>query len=1074
MVRFEPVDTTYNFPKMEERILKFWEENRTFVRSVARPAPRGEYVFFEGPPTANALPHPGHVLTRVMKDVFPRYKTMVGYHVARKAGWDTHGLPVEIEVERELGFHGKQDIENYGIARFNDKCLESVRRYEQEWRRVSNRIGFWLNYEEAYFTYTNEYIESVWWLLKQLWDADLIYQGHKIVPYCYRCGTPLSSHEVAQSYRDTKDPSLYLRFRLAEDLKKLSPDLPWEKTSFLVWTTTPWTLISNVALAVNPEAEYVAVYHAGEYLILARELLKDVGLEEEPVIASFPGSDLEGFSYQPLYTFFPLSSRAHYVVGGDFVTLDEGTGIVHIAPAFGEEDYQVGQEYDLPFVQAVGEEGDFREEVEPWAGMNVKQADPQVIEDLKERGLLFHATTYTHAYPFCWRCEEPLLYYAFTSWFVRTTAVRERLLANNEKINWVPEHIKHGRFGQWLEGVVDWALSRNRYWGTPLPIWECDSCDHRECIGSYQELGERAGLKVMDFYDRQEFDPHRPFVDEITWACPDCGEGTMHRVPHVIDCWFDSGSMPFAQHHYPFEQAELVDEGTEFPADFISEAIDQTRGWFYTLHAIAVMVKDSPAYRNCLVLGHILDERGRKMSKSLGNVEDPWKVLNRQGADAFRWYFLSNTAPWSGTRYSEQAVVGSLQKFLIPLWNVYSFFVIYANIDDFSPQQPARDWHLRSELDRWVLVKFHELVRRTREHLDAYQVTEAVRAVEGFMDLLSNWYVRRSRRRFWKGTKDDDKWDAYHTLYEVLTGVTFLTAPFVPFVTEELYQKLVRRFDSQAPESIHLCDFPERDTEVSDPALVTAMDTVLRVVRLGHAARNLSGIKVRQPLPKITLVTNEPELQQVLAPHIPIITEELNVKEVVWAANEHEFVHYQVKPNFKKLGPKLGTLTPAVAQALGEIDAPSLIAELDETEQVNLVIGEQQMSLAREELEVRIVEKEGTIAQRDGNLLLVLDMEITPELKREGLSREFINRVQNLRKQLDLDYEQRIHLAFRAEEPLRSAVEEFHSTICAETLALKLVEDGSLKAGEGVHETQIERQAVLIRLEALERGGREA
>ena len=1070
MARFEPVDTSYNFPKLEERILAFWEKKKVFAQSLERPAPRGEYVFYEGPPTANALPHPGHVLTRVMKDVFPRYKTMLGYHVARKAGWDTHGLPVEIEVERELGFHGKQDIEEYGIGKFNDKCLQSVRRYEQEWRRVSNRIGFWLNYKEAYFTYTNEYIESVWWLLKQMWDAGLIYQGHKIVPYCYRCGTPLSSHEVAQSYRDTKDPSLYLRFRVAGEVKKLGPDLPREKTSFLVWTTTPWTLISNVALAVNPQAEYVAVYHGGEYLILARELLKAAGLDEEPVIASFPGTDLTGINYEPLYTYFPLTSRAHYVVTGDFVTLDEGTGIVHIAPAFGEEDYQVGQEHNLPFVQAVDESGNLRSEVAPWAGVNVKVADPEIIDELKERGLLFRATTYTHAYPFCWRCEEPLLYYAFTSWFIRTTAVRDRLLANNERINWVPEHIKQGRFGQWLEGVVDWALSRNRYWGTPLPVWECDSCDHRQCLGSYAELAERAGLKVKDFYDRKQFDPHRPFVDEISWVCPECKEGVMRRVPHVIDCWFDSGSMPFAQHHYPFEHRELIDEGVEFPGDFISEAIDQTRGWFYTLHAIATMVKDSPAYLNCLVLGHILDERGRKMSKSLGNVADPWKVLNVQGADAFRWYFLSNTAPWSGTRYSEQAVVSSLQKFLIPLWNVYSFFVIYANIDGFSPQQPARGWRERSELDRWILMKYHELVQATRNYLDAYLVTEAVRGVEVFMDLLSNWYVRRSRRRFWKSSMDDDKWDAYHTLYEVMTGLARLTAPFVPFVTEELHQKLVRRFDEHAPASVHLCDYPEADAEVRDPALITAMDNVLRVVRLGHAARNLSGIKVRQPLSKITLVTSEPELQQVLAPHLPIIMEELNVKELVWAADEHEFVHYQVKPDFAKLGPRLGALTPAVARALARIDPLNLVAELDETGQVALNVEGQDVTLAREELEVRIVEKEGTIAQRDGNLLLVLDIEVTPELKQEGLGREFINRVQNLRKQLDLNYEQRIELTFRTGEPVRSAVEAFRATIRAETLALKLTEDTALEAGGGVHETEIEGQPVLIRLETV--GGR--
>ena len=1063
MGRFEKTDTAYNFPEMEERILRYWEAEDVFGKSLQRPAPNGGFVFYEGPPTANALPHPGHVLTRVMKDLFPRYKTMRGYYVARKAGWDTHGLPVEIEVEKELGFTGKADIEKYGIAAFNERCLASVQRYEKEWRRISNRIGFWLNYEEAYFTYTNKYIETVWWLLRQMWDKHLIYRGHKIVPYCYRCGTPLSSHEVAQNYVDTKDPSVFIKFRVIDDLGDVSSDLARGKTFFLVWTTTPWTLISNVALAVNPDAEYVAVFHDGEHLILARELLAATGLNEEPIVATFRGSDLANISYEPLFNYMPLDKRAHYVISGEFVTMEDGSGIVHIAPAFGEEDYQVGMENNLPFVCAVDERGNFVPEVTKWAGRNVKEADPEITLDLRDRGHLFHIASYLHAYPFCWRCDTPLLYYAFPSWFIRTTAIREQLLANNEKINWVPEHIRTGRFGQWLEGVVDWALSRNRYWGTPLPVWECDTCGNTHCIGSFAELQEFAGFRADDLYNSAQFNPHRPFVDEMTWQCS-CG-GTMRRVPHVIDCWFDSGSMPFAQHHYPFEHKDDIDSGRQFPADFISEAIDQTRGWFYTLHAIATMVKDSNAYKTCVVLGHIQDEKGRKMSKSLGNVVDPWNVINHQGADAFRWYFLSSNAPWVNTRYSEPAVISSLQKFLIPLWNVYSFFTIYANIDDYDPSQSALPWQERPLLDRWILIKYNQLIKSVTENLDAYRVTEAARAIESFLDILSNWYVRRSRRRFWQSQKDNEKWGAYHTLYEILCGLSKLIAPFTPFISEELHQKLVRTIDANAPLSVHLCDYPAADESVADPELEEGMDAVLRVVKLGHAARNLSKIKVRQPLHEIILVSNDPKLSLAIEPYHNIVREELNIKSIRWAERAEDYVNFQIKPNFAVLGPKFGKDIGAVQKALASANASDLVNQIVNAGSFNLTANGVEHALTADDLDIRIIEREGTVAQRDGNLLLVLDLVITDELREEGLSREFVNRVQTLRKNLALEYEQRISLKFAVNEPVRSAVLKYADVIADETLAVDFAENNSLADDlPNVYPAEIDGLEVLIQL----------
>ncbi len=1064
MGRFEKVDTSYNFPELENKILNFWEKERIFQKSLEKPSLMGEFVFYEGPPTLNALPHPGHVLTRVIKDIIPRYRTMKGYHVSRKAGWDTHGLPVEIEVEKELNFSSKQQIESYGIKNFNEKCLQSVRKYEGEWVNISNRVGFWLDYTDAYYTYTNEYIESIWWLLRELWNKGLIYEDYKIVPYCFRCGTPLSSHEVAQNYREVSDPSVYVKFKITTDLTKFHSDLRIGNVYFLVWTTTPWTLISNVALAVNPNAEYVAVYHSGDYLILARDLIDSVGLSEEPFVASFSGSDLRGVKFEPLYGFFEVDREGWYVVTEEFVSLTEGTGIVHIAPAFGEEDYEVGKKNNLPFIQAVDDKGAFKEEVKPWAGMNVKDADPHIISELKARQLMYHATTYTHEYPFCWRCESPLLYYAFISWFIAVTKVKERLLELNQQINWIPNHIRDGRFGQWLESVVDWALSRNRYWGTPLPIWNCESCGHKIMIGSYDELGRLANLQVEDYYNRERFDPHRPFIDEIKISCEKCN-GVMSRVPHVIDCWFDSGAMPFARYHYPFENRELIDDGKQFPADFISEAIDQTRGWFYTLHAISVMIKDSPAYKNCLVLGHIQDERGRKMSKSLGNVVDPWTVINRQGADAFRWYFYSNTQPWVPSRFSERAVVKSLQGFLIPLWNVYSFFVIYANIDNFDPTSEASPWQSRSELDRWILVKLNQLADKLNNYLENYQITEGARELETFLDSLSNWYVRRSRRKFWKSEMDKEKWDAYHTLYEVLTTLAKLIAPFTPFIAEELYQKLVRRFYMDVPISVHLVDYPTPKEEVKDDELVREMDTALRVVKLGHAARNLSKIKVRQPLSSATIICDREEIKQAIEIHKLTICEELNIKELIFAEDEEDYVNYLVKLNYALIGPRLGNLTPKVASAISAINPKDIVSELEEKGTVSLTIEDKQIELASTELEVRLIEKQDTIAQRDGNLLLILNTEISPELKEEGLTREFISRVQNLRKELNLNYEDRIELFFKTEEPVKSAILKHMDLICSETLAVKFIEDTKLsEETEGAHTTDVENVKTVLRV----------
>ncbi|HHY25052.1 MAG TPA: isoleucine--tRNA ligase [Clostridiaceae bacterium] len=797
---YKKVSTSLNFVEREMEVLEFWKENKIFGKSIEMREDGSTFTFYDGPPTANGLPHIGHILTRVIKDIIPRYKTMKGYKVLRKAGWDTHGLPVELEVEKLLGINGKPEIEKYGIEPFIQKCKESVWKYEKEWRKMSERVGFWADMDNPYVTYHNSYIESVWWALKQIWDKGLIYKGHKVVPYCARCGTSLSSHEVAQGYKDVKESSVYVKFKVKGE----------ESVYFLAWTTTPWTLPSNVGLTVNPSETYAKVKCGEEVYILAEALLETVLPEEYKILERKKGSDMVGMEYEPLFDFAEVDRKAYFIIADDYVTLTEGTGIVHTAPAFGEDDARVGQKYDLPFVQLVDEQGKFVESVTPWKGVFVKDADPEIIKNLDGRNLLYKTAEYEHSYPYCWRCDTPLLYYARNTWYIKTTAIKDNMLKNNKKINWLPENIRGGRFGNFLESNVDWALSRERYWGTPLPIWECE-CGHRHMIGSIAELKEM-GEDVPD-----DIELHKPYIDNVLLRCPKCGTGKMKRVPEVIDCWFDSGAMPFAQWHYPFENKELFDDN--FPADFISEALDQTRGWFYTLHAISTLVFDEPAYKNCIVLGLVQDKEGQKMSKHKGNVVDPWTVLDKQGADAVRWYFYTGSAPWLPSRFYDEAVSEAQRKFMGTLWNTYAFYILYANIDKFNPVDYKLEYEKLSVMDKWVLSRLHSLIEHVDRNLENYRITESARAIQEFTDDLSNWYVRRSRERFWQEGMEQDKINAYMTLYTVLDTLTKISAPFVPFMAEEIYQNLTRNIDPSTSESVHLCDFPEYKEAYMDKEL---------------------------------------------------------------------------------------------------------------------------------------------------------------------------------------------------------------------------------------------------------------
>jgi isoleucyl-tRNA synthetase len=1094
--RFAKVDTSYNFARMEQALLDFWEREQVFARSLEKPSPRGNWVFYEGPPTANALPHPGHVLTRVIKDCLPRFKTMQGYYVRRQGGWDTHGLPVELSVEAELHESGEmqergpQAIVAYGLEQFNKKCFESVRRYEQEWVRLSNRIGFWLDYGNAYFTFTNQYIETVWWLLKQICDRGLMYRGYRIQWYSTLVGTGLSSHEVAQNWQTVKDPSVWVRCRAPKGTR-IGSHTANQNTYFLVWTTTPWTLLSNVALCVHPDFDYAVVeFHneqldRREFLVLAEALLKQNGLETEPVVARVKGRELAGLTYERLYAYdVPdirtdgAEVRGWRVIVDPYVTLEDGTGIVHIAPAFGEDDYRIGLREKLPMPNAIDRDGCVVDAVDFAAGKWFKDADPDVITDLKYRGLLFRSQKHEHNYPHCYRTDAPLISYPLESWFIKVTAVKERLIELNQSITWQPAHIKDGRFGDWLNNLVDWSLSRDRFWGTPLPMWTCAQCGHEECLGSFAELRERCPDRfagVTDIYDQRQFNPHRPYIDDYQWPCAKCG-GAMARERYVIDPWFDAGAMPFAQLHYPFEHAELVDGppgSGQFPADFISEAVDQTRGWFYTLHAIATLVKDSVSYRSCLVVGHIVDEKGRKMSKRLGNVVDPWNVIGAHGADAFRWYFYSSGNLFLGARFSDAGVVESLQRFIIPLWNVYSFFTIYANIDGFDPAAPRLPWERQSELDKWILLKLNRLVGDVTDHMERMEISEAAAKCEAFGDALSNWYVRRSRRRFWMPQRGDAKWAAYQTLYHVLATLSRLLAPFTPFIAEELHQQLVRRFDAKAPLSVHLAEYPQADPVLRDEQLEFGMDTARRVCSLGHAARKESKLRVRQPLRRATLIAHEDGLAEAVASHLDVILDELNVKAVEWAEDETEFVSYEYRANYRMLGPRYGKQAPRVAawlqenaQAMTEqleahrdAPVPAVGAPSGETAAplnwVSVPLDGEVLQVLEDCFEVHLLEKPETVAQRDGKLLLVLDTHVDAALRMEGLAREVVSRIQNQRKALDLEYVQRIAVQYTAPDELAAAIEAHTEYIQGETLALSLTRVLNL-TGEGVETSEID------------------
>jgi len=1044
---FKPVSPSVSFPKLEEEILALWREQDTFKKSLERRKDAPRYVFYEGPPTANGRPGAHHVLARVFKDLFPRYKTMRGYYVLRKGGWDTHGLPVELEVEQELGLDSKKAIEDYGIERFNQRCRESVFRYVEDWERMTERIGFWIDMENAYVTLHNEYIESLWWILKQLWERDLIYQGYKVVPYCPRCGTPLSSHELALGYKEgTKDPSVYVKFPLKDD----------PGTYFLVWTTTPWTLPGNVALAVGPDLAYVEVEHEDaegekERLILAEARL-DVLEGEYRVVRRMKGKSLLGKHYKPLYTFLPVEGMDYaYVIPGDFVSTEEGTGIVHIAPAFGAEDMEAAQQFGLPILQTVDLAGRFIDAVGPWRGLFVKDADPLIIEELKARGLLYKSGIYEHTYPFCWRCDTPLLYYAKTTWYIATSRYKDRLLANNEQINWYPEHIKYGRFGNWLENNVDWALGRDRYWGTPLPFWICDHCGHQECIGSVAELSERTGIPlrllrpgesggIAPRGEPQPIDLHRPYIDQITWRCTHCGEGTMRRVQEVADCWFDSGSMPVAQWHYPFENQEIFAE--QFPADFICEAVDQTRGWFYTLHAVSTLLFDQPCYRNVLCLGLILDEQGQKMSKSRGNVVDPWDVLEAHGADALRWYLYTATPPGHSRRFSVGLVGEVVRKFLLTLWNTYSFFVNYANIDGWTPgDAPPAD--ALQPLDRWILSELNRLVADVSERLDHYDVTTAARSIERFVDGLSNWYVRRSRRRFWSRVGESESSDAakdaaYHTLYTCLVTLSHLLAPFTPFIAEAIYQNLVRSARPDALESVHLSDWPEADTALIDERLMADVRLAQRVASLGHAARQAARIKVRQPLSEAVVWLRSSQDRAALERVADQVIEELNVKALRTVESPNELVDVQIHLLPAQLGPKYGSLFPRLRAAVSQLDQRALAERIRAGEPITVQVGAETIEIQPDEVEVRSQPKPPYSTAEEPGCIVAVNTALTPELEAEGDARELVRRVQELRKHAGLELSDRIVTYVQGADRLARALARFGDYVAGETLSVRL------------------------------------
>ncbi len=1025
---YEKVSTNLNFVEREKATEKFWADNDIFRKSMENRKEGETYTFYDGPPTANGKPHIGHVLTRVIKDMIPRYRTMKGYMVPRKAGWDTHGLPVELEVEKILELDGKEQIEEYGIEPFIKKCKESVWKYKGMWEDFSSTVGFWADMENPYVTYDNNFIESEWWALKEIWNKKLLYKGFKIVPYCPRCGTPLSAQEVAQGYKTVKERSAVVRFKVTG-----------EDAYFLAWTTTPWTLPSNVALCMNPEETYCKVKAADGYTYYMAEALLDKVLgklvenEEEKayeILETYKGKDLEGKSYEPLFECTgeavkkQAGKKAHIVTCDDYVTMSDGTGIVHIAPAFGEDDANVGRKYDLAFIQFVNSKGEMTEET-PYAGTFCKKADPQILKDLEAKGLLFDAPKFEHEYPHCWRCDTPLIYYARESWFIKMTEVKDDLIANNNKINWIPESIGKGRFGDWLENVQDWGISRNRYWGTPLNIWEC------EC-GCQHSVGSIAELKSMSDNCPEDIELHRPYIDAVTIKCPQCGK-EMHRVPEVIDCWFDSGAMPFAQHHYPFENKEVFEK--QFPANFISEAVDQTRGWFYSLLAESTILFNEPAYKNVIVLGHVQDENGQKMSKSKGNAVDPFDALNEFGADAVRWYFYINSAPWLPNRFYGKAVTEGQRKFMGTLWNTYAFFVLYANIDEFDATKYELEYDKLSVMDKWLLSKLNTVVKAVDNNLDTYKIPEAARALAEFVDDMSNWYVRRCRDRFWAKGMEQDKINAYMTLYTSLVTICKTAAPMIPFMTEDIYQNLVRSIDKDAPESIHLCDFPTVNESFIDKELEDNMDAVLKYVVMGRAARNAANIKNRQPIGTMFIKAGK----ELSGFYKEIIADELNVKTVNFTDDVREFTSYTFKPQLKTVGPKYGKLLGGIRAALSSLDGNAAMDELNEKGALHLDINGEAVELTKEDLLIDMAQMDGYVSEGDNEATVVLDTNLTEELIEEGFVREIISKVQTMRKEAGFEVMDKIKIYETGSDKVTEILKKFGDNIKSEVLAVDLV-----------------------------------
>ena len=1010
---YNKVPTDLKFVEREKEVEKFWEDEEIFEKSIEDRKDSPTYMFYDGPPTANGKPHIGHVLTRVIKDMIPRYRTMKGYKVPRKAGWDTHGLPVELEVEKKLGLDGKEQIEAYGLEPFIKECKESVWKYKGMWEEFSGVVGFWADMENPYVTYENNFIESEWWALKQIWDKGLLYKGFKVVPYCPRCGTPLSSHEVAQGYKDIKEKSAIVKFKVKG-----------EDAYFLAWTTTPWTLPSNVALCVNPVETYVRVRKEGTTYIMAEALVEKVLESDFEILDRFDGKSLEYKEYEPLFDFVDPKKKAWFVTCDDYVTLIDGTGIVHIAPAFGEDDSRIGRKYDLPFIQLVNSKGEMTKETK-WEGVFVKKADPLVLKDLKENGKLFAAPTFEHSYPHCWRCDTPLIYYARESWYIKMTEVRDDLIRNNQTINWIPENIGKGRFGDWLENVQDWAISRNRYWGTPLNVWQC-SCGAMHSIGSIEEL------KSMSENCPEHIELHRPFIDAVTIKCPECG-GQMKRVPEVIDCWFDSGSMPFAQHHYPFENKEVFEQ--QFPADFISEAVDQTRGWFYSLLAVSTLIFNKAPYKNVIVLGHVQDENGQKMSKSKGNAVDPMDALREYGADAIRWYFYINSAPWLPNRFYGKAVQEGQRKFMGTLWNTYAFYVLYAEIDQFDPTKHTLEHDKLTVMDKWLMSKLNSLIKEVDEDLANYKVTEAARALQVFTDEMSNWYVRRCRDRFWAKGMEQDKVSAYMTLYTTLVTLSKLAAPMIPFMTEQIYQNLVRNVDKSAPESIHLCDYPQVNEQLIDKKLEVDMDEVLDIVVLGRAARNEANIKNRQPIADMYVKSNN-VLDKF---YTDIIKDELNVKQVSFRDDVEDFVNYTFKPQLKTVGPKYGKQLGKIKEALAHLDGPAAMKKLKSDGALEFDFGGEKISLTMDDLLIETAKSENFVSQEDNQVTVVLDIRLTPELIEEGFVREVISKVQTMRKEAGFEVTDHIILSQSDNDKLAEIIKANVDQVKSETLADDIV-----------------------------------